>query len=74
MEILSRAGNVNYIVGNSMNNVRRSRYGRQLAQNQTREINAARNLVNATGQPRYLDMLSCLLTFCPQLILLLSKI
>lgn len=49
MDVLSKDGGVAYIIGNVLNNVRRSRYGKRLAQNSTREIRQARNLVAATG-------------------------
>ncbi|KIP10370.1 hypothetical protein PHLGIDRAFT_101267 [Phlebiopsis gigantea 11061_1 CR5-6] len=48
METLSKDGSISYIVGNVLNQVRRSRYGKRLAQNSTREIGKARNLENAT--------------------------
>lgn len=51
MDALSRSGNVSYIIGNVLNSVRRSRYGKRLAQNSTREIAKARNLVAATVDP-----------------------
>ncbi|KAI0044470.1 P-loop containing nucleoside triphosphate hydrolase protein [Auriscalpium vulgare] len=48
MEAVSRSGGGSYIVGMTMNQVTRSRYGRQLAQNLTRDIRPARNLVGPT--------------------------
>ncbi|PSR78324.1 hypothetical protein PHLCEN_2v7446 [Hermanssonia centrifuga] len=51
MDALSRDGGINYIVGNIFNAVRRSKYGKRLAQNSTREIQQARNLVATAIDP-----------------------
>ncbi|EIW76265.1 P-loop containing nucleoside triphosphate hydrolase protein [Coniophora puteana RWD-64-598 SS2] len=57
MEAVSRfgpngeGGGANFIAGNVMNRVQRSRYGRRLPQNQTRDIRQARNLVNSSIDP-----------------------
>ncbi|GJE87507.1 structural maintenance of chromosomes protein [Phanerochaete sordida] len=51
MDALSRDGNVTYLVGNVTNQVRRSRYGKRLAQNSTREFGEARRLVAAAVDP-----------------------
>lgn len=53
MDRLSRDGGIRYIIGNIMNSVSRSRYGKRLAQNSTREIHQAKNFSAATG------MVSC---------------
>jgi structural maintenance of chromosomes protein 5 len=45
MEAISRTGGGNYIVGNTMNMVTRSQYGRRLPQNLTRDVRQARVLV-----------------------------
>ena len=45
MEVVSRTGGGNYIVGNTMNMVTRSQYGRRLPQNLTRDVRQARFLV-----------------------------
>ena len=50
MDMAARAGGANYIVGRVMNVVNRSRYGKRLAQNLTREVQTARNLAYATGE------------------------
>ncbi|KAI0340832.1 P-loop containing nucleoside triphosphate hydrolase protein [Trametopsis cervina] len=52
MEVLSRNGSINYIVGKIMNSVRRSKYGQRLAQNSTREISPARNLATSSVDPQ----------------------
>ncbi|VDC05841.1 unnamed protein product [Peniophora sp. CBMAI 1063] len=51
MELISREGNANFIVGRVMNQVTRSAYGRRLAQNMTREIGRAKNFVGLTVDP-----------------------
>ena len=56
MEAVSRlgpngeGGGGNFVTGNTLHTVQRSRYGRRLAQNMTREIRPARNLVNTAGR------------------------
>lgn len=42
-------GSVTFIAGNVINTVQRSRYGKRAAQNTTREVRPARNLVSSTG-------------------------
>jgi structural maintenance of chromosomes protein 5 len=42
-------GGATFITGSTLNAVTRSRYGKRLPQNTTREVKQARNLVNATG-------------------------
>jgi hypothetical protein len=49
MEVVSRTGGGNYIVGKTMNMVTRSQYGRRLPQNLTRDVRPARVLVGPTG-------------------------
>jgi structural maintenance of chromosomes protein 5 len=49
MEVISRTGGGNYIVGNTMNVVTRSQYGRRLPQNLTRDVRQARVLVGPIG-------------------------
>jgi hypothetical protein len=49
MEVVSRTGGGNYIVGNTMNVVTRSQYGRRLPQNLTRDVRQARVLVGPIG-------------------------
>lgn len=39
-------GGANFVAGTAMNIVQRSRYGRRAAQNMTRDVRPARNLVN----------------------------
>ena len=54
MELISREGNANFIVGQVMNQVTRSAYGRRLAQNMTRrEIGRAKNFVATAGKYIY---------------------
>lgn len=50
MEAFSRSGNAKYILGTVMNNVSRSRYGKQLTQNSTYECRPASKLVTANGE------------------------
>jgi hypothetical protein len=50
MEALSRTGGGNYVVGNTMNIVTRSQYGRRLPQNLTRDVRQARVLVGPVGE------------------------
>ncbi|KAH9983439.1 hypothetical protein BJV74DRAFT_797421 [Russula compacta] len=45
MEVVSRTGGGNYIVGKTLNMVTRSQYGRRLPQNLTRDVRQARILV-----------------------------
>lgn len=42
MEAVARAGGANFIIGTTLNNVSRSRYGQKKALNQTREIRPAK--------------------------------
>jgi hypothetical protein len=49
MEVMSRIGGGNYVVGKTMNMVTRSQYGRRLPQNLTRDVRQARVLVGPTG-------------------------
>ena len=49
MEYVSRESNGKFIIGNVMNAVTRSRYGKRLPQNQTYTFNNARNLVSQAG-------------------------
>ncbi|RPD67470.1 P-loop containing nucleoside triphosphate hydrolase protein [Lentinus tigrinus ALCF2SS1-7] len=49
MEMAAHAGGVSYVIGRVMNQVTRSRYGKRLPQNATREIQQARSLAHATG-------------------------
>ncbi|RDX55311.1 hypothetical protein OH76DRAFT_731207 [Lentinus brumalis] len=44
MEMAAQAGGANYVIGNVMNQVNRSKYGKRLPQNTTREIQRARSL------------------------------
>ncbi|KAI0751154.1 hypothetical protein C8Q80DRAFT_555406 [Daedaleopsis nitida] len=48
MEMAATAGGASYVIGRVMNQVTRSRYGKRLPQNSTREISDARNFVVAT--------------------------
>ena len=63
MEVVSRTGGGNYIVGKTMNMVTRSQYGRRLPQNLTRDVRPARVLVGPTGMSTYFpplrDLLPC---------------
>jgi hypothetical protein len=43
-------GGATFITGTTLNNVARSRYGKRLPQNTTREIRPAKNLVNTAGK------------------------
>jgi len=43
-------GGANFVVGDTFHSVQRSKYGKRLAQNMTREVRPARNLVNAAGR------------------------
>lgn len=55
MEAVSRigprgsSGGATFIAGNVINMVQRSRYGKRAAQNTTREVQPARNLVSNAG-------------------------
>ena len=49
MEVVSRTGGGNYVVGKTLNQVMRSQYGRRLPQNLTRGVRDARVLVGPTG-------------------------
>ncbi|KAH7912946.1 hypothetical protein BJ138DRAFT_1147123 [Hygrophoropsis aurantiaca] len=51
MEAVSKAGGANFVAGNTLNIVTRSRYGQRLAQNMTRDVRPARNLVNTAIDP-----------------------
>ncbi|KAI9462755.1 P-loop containing nucleoside triphosphate hydrolase protein [Russula earlei] len=51
MEVISRTGGGNYVVGKTMNMVTRSQYGRRLPQNLTRDIRPARVLVGLVVDP-----------------------
>ncbi|THH29882.1 hypothetical protein EUX98_g4315 [Antrodiella citrinella] len=51
MEACSRSGSARFIVGSTMNNVSRSRYGKQLTSNSTYEIRSANRLVTANVDP-----------------------
>ncbi len=50
MEMAARAGGASYVIGRVMNQVTRSKYGKRLPQNATREIQPARALQAATGE------------------------
>ncbi|KAI0264300.1 P-loop containing nucleoside triphosphate hydrolase protein [Russula aff. rugulosa BPL654] len=67
MEVVSRTGGGNYIVGKIMNMVTRSQYGRRLPQNLTRDVRPARVLVGplqrATHQSSRLHALASLYPF-----------
>ncbi|KAI0677714.1 P-loop containing nucleoside triphosphate hydrolase protein [Trametes maxima] len=52
MEMAARAGGANYIIGRVANQVTRSRYGKRLPQNTTRELQQARSLAAATVDPQ----------------------
>ncbi|KAI0329648.1 P-loop containing nucleoside triphosphate hydrolase protein [Cubamyces sp. BRFM 1775] len=52
MEMAARANGANYIIGRVYNQVSRSKYGRRLPQNNTREIQQARMLAAATVDPQ----------------------
>ncbi|KAI0658644.1 P-loop containing nucleoside triphosphate hydrolase protein [Cubamyces menziesii] len=52
MDMAARANGANYIIGRVYNQVTRSRYGRRLPQNTTREIQQARMLAAATVDPQ----------------------
>jgi hypothetical protein len=49
MEVVSRTGGGNYIVGKTLNTVTRSQYGRRLPQNLTRGVRDARTLAGSAG-------------------------
>lgn len=49
MEVVSRTGGGNYIVGKTLSMVTRSQYGRRLPQNLTRDVRQARSLVGPVG-------------------------
>ncbi|KAI0058575.1 P-loop containing nucleoside triphosphate hydrolase protein [Artomyces pyxidatus] len=51
MAAVGRSGGASYVIGMTMNTVMRSKYGRQLAQNHTRDIQNARNFVGPTVDP-----------------------
>ncbi|KAI0784897.1 P-loop containing nucleoside triphosphate hydrolase protein [Abortiporus biennis] len=52
MDLISSRGGASFIVENVMNQVTRSRYGKRLAQNSTREIRAASQLVSTAVDPQ----------------------
>ncbi|KII94777.1 hypothetical protein PLICRDRAFT_128007 [Plicaturopsis crispa FD-325 SS-3] len=52
MNAVSQAGGANFVAGTTLNMVSRSRYGTRAAQNMTRDIHPARNLVNASVDPQ----------------------
>ena len=49
MEAVSRTGGGSYIIGNILNNITRSQYGKRLPQNLTRDVRPARTLVGPVG-------------------------
>lgn len=49
MDAVSRTGGGSYILGNILNVVTRSQYGRRLPQNLTRDVRPARTLVGPVG-------------------------
>jgi hypothetical protein len=49
MELVSRTGGGNFIIGKTINMVTRSQYGRRLPQNLTRDVRQARTLVGPVG-------------------------
>ncbi|KAH9023034.1 P-loop containing nucleoside triphosphate hydrolase protein [Lactarius deliciosus] len=51
MEAVSRTGGGSYILGNILNSVMRSHYGRRLPQNLTRDVRPARTLVGPVADP-----------------------
>ncbi|KAH8989237.1 P-loop containing nucleoside triphosphate hydrolase protein [Lactarius akahatsu] len=51
MEAVSRTGGGSYILGNILNSVMRSQYGRRLPQNLTRDVRPARTLVGPVADP-----------------------
>ncbi|KAH9016086.1 P-loop containing nucleoside triphosphate hydrolase protein [Lactarius hengduanensis] len=51
MEAVSRTGGGSYILGNILNTVMRSHYGRRLPQNLTRDVRPARTLVGPVADP-----------------------
>ncbi|OCH94491.1 hypothetical protein OBBRIDRAFT_122871 [Obba rivulosa] len=51
MEMAANAGGANYVVGNVLNTVTRSRYGKRLPQNHTRDLRPAKNLVHQDIDP-----------------------
>ncbi|KAH9942592.1 P-loop containing nucleoside triphosphate hydrolase protein [Amylocystis lapponica] len=51
MELISRSGDANYFVGNVRNSVSRSRYGKRLVQNSTRDVRPAKNFVHSAIDP-----------------------
>ncbi len=57
MEVVSRTGAGNYIVGKTMNMVTRSQYGRRLPQNLTRDVRPARVLVGPTGMSTFFSVI-----------------
>jgi structural maintenance of chromosomes protein 5 len=56
MEAVSRVGpngeggGASFVAGNTLHSVQRSRYGKRMAQNMTRDVRPARNLVNSAGR------------------------
>jgi hypothetical protein len=63
MELVSRTGGGNYIVGKTMNIVTRSQYGRRLPQNLTRGVREARTLAGSASMS-YLFFFFCDLFLC----------
>ncbi|THH15953.1 hypothetical protein EW146_g4614 [Bondarzewia mesenterica] len=57
MEAVAHGGGGSYTTGSTMNQVLRSRYGRQLSQNMSREFGQARNLTFPTIDPTLKRML-----------------
>lgn len=66
MEVVSRTGGGNYIVGKTMNMVTRSQYGQRLPQNLTRDVRPARVLVGPTG-------MFCIFSLCYARVTLLDQ-
>jgi len=57
-------GGANFVAGNTFNSVQRSRYGKRVAQNMTRHVQLARNLVNSAGGCS-LNIIDALTSYCP---------
>ncbi|OBZ70474.1 Structural maintenance of chromosomes protein 5 [Grifola frondosa] len=52
MEMVARTGGATYIIGNVVNTVTRSKYGKRLPQNSTKEVRQAKILVNSAIDPQ----------------------
>ncbi|KAH7926802.1 P-loop containing nucleoside triphosphate hydrolase protein [Leucogyrophana mollusca] len=73
MEAVSRAGGASFVAGNTLNIVTRSRYGQRMAQNMTRDVRPARNLVNTAIDPEVKKRLDASILEARQALELIGK-